>query len=65
MGLVHPAYGKAFHNALVGTHAGPGIRLVEGAFMLIYHDPLLPQSLVAVAVELFCKQSQEEKCLRF
>ena len=43
--------GKDLHNPLVGPLAGGGVLLVEGAFVLVDHNAVLPQGLVAVAVK--------------
>lgn len=53
--LIDTADGEAFHNALMGTHAGSGIRLVKRALMLIDHDAVLLQRLVAVSIKLLGK----------
>ncbi len=56
MGLIDPADGKGADNTLVAALHGPGILSVEGASLLVDHDAVLPQGVVAAPVELPGKQ---------
>ena len=51
MGLVHPADGERLGKIPVGPLTGQSVLLVKRTLMLVYHDPVLFQSLVAVPVK--------------
>ena len=57
VGLVHLGQGEGLHNSLVGTLAGHGVLLVEGALVLVDHDAVSAQGLGAVAVKLTGEQT--------
>ena len=56
MRLIYPADGKTLHNPLMRPHTGSGIRLVKRTFMLVYHNAVLFQCLIAVTVKFSGKQ---------
>src|SRR5699024_10258578 len=57
MGLVHPADRERSGNIPVRPLAGQSVLLVKRTLMLVYHDPVLFQSLVAVPVKFPGKQA--------
>ena len=57
MGLIHTAYRERTVYFPVHATAGSFIFIIKGASMLIYHDPVFPQRIVAAAVKLLCKQT--------
>lgn len=57
MCLIDAADGEAFHDALVRTLHGGRIGGIERAFVLIDHDAVLAQGIIAAAVEFLCEQA--------
>ena len=57
MRLIDAADGEAFHDALVRTLHGGRIGGIERAFVLIDHDAVLAQGIIAAAVEFLCEQA--------
>lgn len=57
VGLVDAAYGEGIDDAFVGALHGVGILGVEGAFVLVDHDAVVVQGLVAVAVEFLGEEA--------
>ena len=57
MGLIDAADGEGFHDPLMRPLAGLRIGVIKRAFMLVDHDTVFFQSLIAVTVKFPGKQS--------
>ena len=56
MRLVDPADGEGLHDPLVHPLALERLLRIEGALILVDHDPVLVERIIAVAVKLFREQ---------
>ena len=57
MRLIDPADGKGFYDPLMHPLALECFFPVKRTFMLVDHDPVLVESIVAIPIEFLRKQS--------
>lgn len=57
MGLVYPAYWKGLQDPFMHPLALEGFFLIKWAFILIDHNPVVMQGIIAIPVKFFSKQS--------
>ena len=56
MGLIYPADRENISDALVASLHGLGVMLKKGASLLVHHDAVFSQGMLAAAIKFFRKE---------